>query len=202
MANIRIKSFGSGKYHRTAATKVFIRDSTETRKGCRWLEPGEIVAMDDDEAAALVKASNNTLEITLEAPNRPMYFSNPSAAADSSMHNVAYPGRADEAKKAMEKELQLMQEKAAQDKVKADQLNSREEAIRLREIELGLREPDDETVNIQKNGAPEIVIEDDAYIPSDNVVHRSDIDEEREKAAIEDEVLPETKPKRARRARG
>lgn len=103
---IKIKMFPGGPDMEgvPATTKVFIRPGSEQRKGCRPLEPGEIVHLDKKEAQSLLEALPNHVEMTFEPPTRPLYYNSQYEAEITSMNfNAVTAGRADEAKAAMNK---------------------------------------------------------------------------------------------------
>lgn len=145
MINVRIKLIPSqtadGTPH-AVTTKVFLRAGSEMRKGCRPLEPGEVVALDDEEAKALLAKLPYEMEMTLEPPTRPLYFENADQAAmTSQFFNPSSAGRAEQAKSAMQEMLKQANDPKAEEEIaRINALEDRERKIREREIELGLVE--------------------------------------------------------------
>lgn len=120
--NIKIKTFGGGfdgEGEMVATEKFFLRGGSELRKGCRWLEPGEIVALDAEEARTLLSLAPGHIEITLEPANRPLYFRNQSDADNSSKFTAKFYGRAERAKVAMAALMREMEEEAAKAEIES-----------------------------------------------------------------------------------
>lgn len=199
--NVKIKTFpsGVGGESTPATTKVFLRSGSEKKRGCRPLEPGEVVALDDAEAKTLLEVMPNYLEVTFEKPTRPLYFSSQSEAElTSASFNPSTYGRADEAKKAMEAVKTAMDIQAA----KEQELAEREAAIARRELQLDL---------IDDNTEPTVEDQLDAdlegYVPdANNAVSRDGLSRERAKAVEENEKTQKAdkaeRPVRTRRQRG
>lgn len=212
--NVKIKMFPSMTAHgqpTPATTKVFLRGHEDVLKGARPLEPGEIVALDKDEAMQLLAHCPLEVEMTLEDPTRPLFFRNRhEAEITSQFYNPSSAGRAEDAKKAMARMLEDAQNEdntAVMDVI--NDLDDREAKIRAREIELGLREPepgeDDELMgSIDK--------ELDDYQASNNTLSDGELKNIRDAAAAEREAaggaapapsteatVPTTAPRRRRR---
>jgi len=146
--NVRIKQFPPEHKDgapRPATYKVFLRSGAEMREGCRPLEPGEVVALDDDEARALLQHLPFELEVTMDPPTRPLFFRNSDEAQlTSQFYNPATAGRAEQAKAAMKQAMEDANAPENQKRIEEiNALEAREAAIRQKEIELGLRpDPD------------------------------------------------------------
>ncbi len=148
--NVRIKLMPprvDGEDPRAVTPKIFLESETPREDGsvCRALEPNEVVALDDEFAQRALRALPFELEVTMDAPTRPLYFKNTDEARlTSQFYAPGSAGRADEAAKAMTRMLEDAQSPESQAKM-AD-INdhaSREARIREREIELGLIEDPD-----------------------------------------------------------
>ena len=185
MINVRIKLLPPdvpGGEPRAVTQRVFLRPGAEMAKGCRPLEPGEVVALEDDGAREAIRKLPFELEIAEDPPTRPLYFRNADEArmtSDSFNPNTA--GRVEAAKEAMKRMLEDAQSENAQVMMDAvNDLERREAAIRAREIELGLVDaPPDEAA-----------LDDDLqdYVPENNAMTTAELKEIREKAAAEREA--------------
>lgn len=155
MINVRIKLLPPstpGGEPRAVTQKLFLRSGAEMATGCRPLEPGEIVALEDDEALNALSKLPYELERTELPPTRPLYFRNlDEANMTSQFFNPNSAGRAEQAKKAMQQmwEDAKKPENAATMEVIND-LEQREAAIAAKEIELGLRKAPENFDEIDK----------------------------------------------------
>ena len=204
MINVRIKQFPAevpGGAPRPATTKVFLRSGAEMRSGCRPLEPGEVVALEDDEAQALLAHLPYELEMTLDPPTRPLFFKNADEAQlTSQFYNPATAGRAEQAKEAMKRA--MAEANAPENQKRIEEINAlaaREEAIRRREIELGLI-PDPEAVEKQLDDE----LESEGVVASDNVMTPEELEALRQSEASiaraqDPAPEPATQPRRRRR---
>lgn len=166
--NVRIKLLppaNPGGEPRAVTTRFWIRGNVDVRAGARPLEPNEVVALDAVEARIILAKRPYELEQTFDPPTRPLFFRNQDEAdMTSQSFNPATAGRAEEAKVAMKAAMEEANTPEA--KAEAQRLlgiEEREEAVRQREIELGLIENPNEL---------EDRLEEDleGYVPANNTV--------------------------------
>lgn len=201
--NVRIKTLPPavpGGAPRAVTDKVFLvqQRKVEALGYPRTLEPGDVVALSDEEAQTALRRLPHELEITLDAPTRPLYYpSADEALMTSARFNPTSAGRAEQAKAAMAAELEAAQAPAAQARLAEVQaMEERLAAIERREIELGLR-PD-------PNAPTELDAELESVPATNNAAAPDDLKQAVEEAAAAagagDEVA-KTEPPAARRRR-
>ncbi len=206
--NIKIRAFGLRSNRPQVATgKFMLRSSAETARGCRWLEPGEVVAMPEDEARNLLIAGGEYIEQTIDAPNRPLYFRNAAEAAETSSFSPKHPGRAEHARKKMAEVFAEMLENAeAEAAANVSQPPARADIGDLSIEEL------EQMIAAKRGEHPEqLVIPDpleaqldkelEDYQPGINAVSPAEIEGERRAALAEAEAEAEKPAKRERKRR-
>ena len=186
MLRIKIRSFRDAEGNIHAATnKYFFRDGNEAvKKNTRWLEPEEVIELEDEEALKLLATSGQYIEQTLDVPTRPISFNSAIEAEESSMFAPKVPGRADQAREEMEQVKAEMVEKEAKEraaeieKIRAEEREKIREEIRAEEV-AKMREEQEAAETPMPNGHA---------LPSENV-----------EEVQEEEPAPEPAPQRSRR---
>ena len=177
--NVRIKLMpprSENEAPRAVTPKVFLERETVREDGsyCRALEPNEVVALPDEQAAAALRALPFELEVTLDPPTRPLYFRNTDEARlTSQYYKPGAAGRADEAARAMKQMLEEAQSPEGQAKIaEINELAEREARIREREIELGLIEDPDAFEKELDADLADVPASDNASSPAEMQAHQ------------------------------
>lgn len=200
--NIKIKSFGldTARPH-VATSKFMLRDAIATSNGCRWLEPGEVVAVPKDEALKLLALGKNYIEITLDEPNRPLCFRTAAEAVATSAFNPRHPGRAEKAKQKM---AEVFAEMEAQE---TPRIPDSIDDLSIEDLEKMIADKKVEQASTPSALEAKLTEELADYVPTDNAVSTAEIEEVREKAKAEAEAEAEADapkkitPARTRRKR-
>ena len=216
MINVQIKQLPPttpGGEPRAVTTKVFLREVQGADGYCRPLEPGEVVALEDDEARHALASLPYELEMTMNDATRPLYFRNADEAAmTSEFFNPNSAGRAEQAKQAM---ANMMEDAAKPENIalveQANELAAREQAIRDREIELGIIEDPSAMEDTLDKELEDYEPSNNTLVPSEFKQELADLEQEgaevaqpemkRDQPAEPDQAAAETPAPRRRRRR-